>query len=111
MKFRFYKGKLPAVVWDPEKGRPLAEFVDGQFFTNDTKVASILKRKGYIQVDLDATEPPELPPDPIQPPGTPNIPVLAPGVTEASAKVVEKRIEEAVSQTKKTKRLRKARNT
>ena len=96
-RFRFYKGTLPAVVWDPEKGRPMAEFVNGQFYTDDVRVASILKRKGYIQVDLEATEPPPLPPDPIQPPNGPNIPVLGPGITEDSAPVVEERIRRAVS--------------
>jgi hypothetical protein len=58
--FRFYRSNLPTVVWDPEKGKALAEFIGGQFFTEDKRVAGVLQKKGYPMVPLDATEPPDI---------------------------------------------------
>ena len=53
-KYIFVRGANPSVVWDPIKGRPLAEFCDtvtkrvtGVFVTRDKKVADKLKELGY----------------------------------------------------------------
>lgn len=58
--FRFYRSNLPTVVWDPNADRALAEFISGQFFTEDENVALVLRDKGYPQIPLDATEPPDV---------------------------------------------------
>lgn len=57
---RFYRSNLATVVWDPERNRPLAEFVDGQFYTEDARTIAKLRELGYPQVSLDATEPPDI---------------------------------------------------
>lgn len=65
--YRFYKAKLPTVVCNPDgSGTVVAEFVDAQFFTEDREIAKILARKGYPQIPLSASGPPELPPDVFQ---------------------------------------------
>lgn len=57
---RFYRSNLPTVVWDPKAGRPLAEFVGGQFLTKEEDVAEIILSKGYPEVELDAVHPPDI---------------------------------------------------
>lgn len=58
--FRFYRSNLATVVWDPKQGHALAEFVKGQFYTEDKKVAEKLIELGYPQVPLDAETPPQI---------------------------------------------------
>jgi len=58
--YRFYRSNLPTVVWSKELNGPIAEFVNGQFYTEDPAVAKLLKDKGYPQISLDATEPPDI---------------------------------------------------
>lgn len=58
--YRFYKSNLPAVIWNPEKNRPLAEFQKGVFETKKKKVAQKLLELGYPQVSPLATEPPDI---------------------------------------------------
>ena len=43
----FVKGALETVVWDPDKGKPLAVFEDGKFKTSDSEVAERLIALGY----------------------------------------------------------------
>lgn len=58
--YRFYRSNLPTVVWSKELNGPIAEFVNGQFYTKDPKVAQLLKDKGYPRISLEATEPPDI---------------------------------------------------
>ena len=58
--YRFYKSNLPAVVWDPGKGRSLAEFKQGIFETSNKKVAQAISDLGYPQVSPNATQPPSI---------------------------------------------------
>lgn len=64
-KYRFYRGKLATIVWNPEEKKPLAEFVRGQFVTTNKRIADKLTEMGYQQVPLDAEAPPPIPPDPL----------------------------------------------
>lgn len=59
-RFRFYKSKLPAIVWDPNKGKKMADFTKGYFVTDDIKIAQILLDKGYPQIPVDAEAPPNV---------------------------------------------------
>jgi len=59
-EFRFYKSNLAKVVWDPDNNRALADFEGGSFTTDDIRVAKILLDKGYPQIPVDATEPPDV---------------------------------------------------
>jgi hypothetical protein len=83
-KRKFYRATLPTIVWNPKAGRALAEFVNGQFETEDDEVADTLKGMGYPEVKPDATEPPMLIPDPV-PIKQPDVKVMAPNVTEKVA--------------------------
>jgi len=56
--WRFYRSSLSTIVWDPEKDAPLADFTKGHFTTEDPKVAARLKTLGYMEIPLDAEEPP-----------------------------------------------------
>jgi len=59
-RYRFYKSNLPKIVWDPNRDRKLADFDGGSFTTDDIKVAQFLLKKGYPQIPVDATEPPNV---------------------------------------------------
>ena len=59
-EFRFYKSNLAKVVWDPDNDKPLADFEGGTFTTSDKRIAMILFEKGYPQIPVDATEPPNV---------------------------------------------------
>lgn len=80
-KRRFYRATLPTIVWNPDEDKPLAEFVDGQFFTEDDEVAAKLTAMGYPEVSLDATHPPEI----IFPAVPINTPDAKPAKTEEQA--------------------------
>lgn len=56
---RFYRANLPTVVWDKDKNKALVEFVKGEFTTGSGRVANILIEKGYPEVGLDDTDPPD----------------------------------------------------
>lgn len=58
--WRFYRSNLATIVWNPEEGRPLADFSAGHFTTDDEAVADKLREMGYVEIDLDATEPPDV---------------------------------------------------
>jgi len=60
--------KNSAIVWDKAKNRPLAQFVDGVFETDDKAVADALAAAGYIveydgepEADAEAETEPETP--------------------------------------------------
>lgn len=57
-KYRFFRSHLPTVVWDGQNNCVLADFSQGHFTTDDIEVAKTLLDKGYVQIPLDATEPP-----------------------------------------------------
>ena len=80
MKRKFYRGKLPTIVWNPAAGKPLAVFKENQFVTQDAKVAETLLKKGYHEVGLKDVRPPVLPDDPIREFG--NIPIMSGGMSE-----------------------------
>jgi len=56
--WRFYRSNLSTIVWDPASGQPLADFSAGHFTTDNPKTARKLAALGYIEIPLDATEPP-----------------------------------------------------
>lgn len=58
--WRFYRSNLETIVWDPERNKPLAHFVQGEFITNDPRVAEKLLELGYPRVPLEATNPPDV---------------------------------------------------
>ena len=58
--WRFYRSNLSTIVWDATKGKALADFSEGHFTTDNESTAKLLKEKGYIQIPLDATEPPDI---------------------------------------------------
>lgn len=91
--YRFYRSNLATIIWDPPNNKPLAEFVDGQFYTEDAEVAQKLIEAGYPQVDLKATEPPNI----MFEKGRSlaegeNVGVMAKGVTEDVALADEKKV-------------------
>ena len=94
MKRKFYRANLPTVVWNPKKNTSLAEFIGGQFTTEDEEVASILIDMGYPEVSLDASAPPPLPTPPLQSAADPVVPILGPQVTEQV--VLQKQKREAI---------------
>ncbi len=93
MKRRFYRATLPTIVWNPETDKPLAEFVDGQYYTESEEIANKLIAMGYPEVSLDATEPPEIIPAPV-PIETPD---AKPAKTEEQALTLDKQQRAAVS--------------
>lgn len=58
--YRFYKSNLPAIVWSPFEDKPLADFSEGHFTTDDLKVAKFLLDNGYPQIPVDAKKPPNI---------------------------------------------------
>jgi len=80
MKRKFYRGRLATIVWDPAAGKPLATFEDGQFTTEDERVAETLLGMGYHEVGLTDKKPPKLPEEPVKDVG--NIKVLSGGMSE-----------------------------
>lgn len=52
------KPKSGKTVWDPEKGKELLKFINGQFETADIYVAEKAKALGY---EVEEFEPPENP--------------------------------------------------
>ena len=58
--WRFYRSNLSTIVWDPRLGmnKSLADFSKGYFTTEDKAVAKILRKKGYVEIPLNMTEPP-----------------------------------------------------
>ena len=58
--WRFYRSNLSTIVWDPAKDGVMADFRLGHFTTNDPVVAGKLRKLGYVEIPLDATEPPDV---------------------------------------------------
>jgi hypothetical protein len=58
--WRFYRSNLETIVWDPEHDKPLAQFVQGEFITDDPRVAERLLELGYPRVSLEAVNPPDV---------------------------------------------------
>lgn len=61
-QWRFFRSNLATVVWDarPGKNCSMADFSKGYFTTDDEEVAAILQKKGYPQIPLNMTEPPNI---------------------------------------------------
>jgi len=57
-QWRFYRSNLETIVWNPDTNSRLADFSKGHFTTDDPKVAKRLKDLGYVEIPLDAEEPP-----------------------------------------------------
>lgn len=83
-KKRFWRGKLPTTVWDGRYDKPLCDFSEGHFTTDDEYTIGVLKKIGYIEIPLDAVRPPDII-EPIQPAGTPDVKPLPAGLTEKGA--------------------------
>lgn len=60
--WRFFRSNLSTIVWDARPGakQPLADFSKGYHTTEDKAVAKILRSKGYLEIPLNMTEPPEV---------------------------------------------------
>lgn len=58
--WRFYRSNLSTIVWDKDSETALANFSEGHFTTNNKKVAQVLKAKGYPQIGLNDTSPPNI---------------------------------------------------
>jgi len=58
--YRFYRSNLATIVWGKKENKAIAEFVEGQFYTEDPKLAERLIALGYPRISLDATEPPDI---------------------------------------------------
>ena len=83
-KRRFYRAKLPMVVWDPRHDCALCDFVEGHIITDDEYTIKRLLEIGYPEIALDAERPPEIV-EPIQAAGMPDIRPLPAGMTEKGA--------------------------
>lgn len=59
-EWRFYRSNLCTFVWDPDNDTIMANFSKGHFTTKNKKVANVLRGKGYIEIDLNATQPPNI---------------------------------------------------
>lgn len=59
-KRRFYRSNLETIVWDPDEDKPMADFSKGHFTTDDKRVADYLEALGYVEIPLDAQEPPNI---------------------------------------------------
>jgi hypothetical protein len=82
---RFWRGKMPMIVWDGRNNRPLVDFTGvGHITTSDEYTIRKLNEIGYIEIPLEATHPPELY-EAIQPAGTPDVKGLPKGMTEQGA--------------------------
>jgi hypothetical protein len=57
---RYYRSNLETIVWDAENNRVLADFGEGHFTTDDVRTQKILEGFGYVQIPLDAAEPPDI---------------------------------------------------
>lgn len=57
-QWRFYRSNLETIVWNPKTNSPLADFSEGHYTTDDPEVADELRELGYVEIALDATEPP-----------------------------------------------------
>lgn len=84
-KFRFFKSGLPAIVWDNNNDTALVRFKNGEFVTEDEKIAKILMDKGYPQISMKAQDPPDIT---LVPQGRSleegeNIPVLSKDISES----------------------------
>jgi len=89
---RFYRAKLPMVVWDPRNDCPLCDFTKGHIITDDEYTIKRLLEIGYPEIALDAVRPPEIV-EPIQPAGMPDIRPLPAGLTEkGAASIPEKKV-------------------
>ena len=51
--------RLPSVIWNPETNKPLIEFKNGIYETSSSEEIALLKRMGYMSVDLEVFEEPE----------------------------------------------------
>lgn len=83
-KVRFYRAKLPMIVWDPRKNRALCSFDKGHIITEDDYTIERCREIGYPEVAIDAVRPPEIVEE-IQPEKTPDVKMVPPGLTEAGA--------------------------
>ena len=63
-KRRFYQSGLARIVWDAINNRVLAQFVEGQFYTEQKEVAVVLLKLGYKEVGLEDQAPPYISPLP-----------------------------------------------
>lgn len=85
---RFWRGKLPTIVWDKRNNRTLCDLSEGHFTTEDEYTIGVLREIGYIEIPLDAVRPPDII-EPIQPNETVNIRLLPAGLTEKGAARIE----------------------
>ena len=89
--YRFFKSHLPTIVWNPATDSVLADFTPGHFITYDPKVAKILRKNGYPEIAMDATEPPNIivnQPTRVLKKGA-SLPVITPGMSE---KLIQERL-------------------
>jgi len=83
-KVRFYRGKLPTIVWDARNNRALVDLSEGQIVLTDPYAIEVMRKIGYQEISLDATRPPEIE-EPIQPENMPDVRPIPTGLTEQGA--------------------------
>lgn len=88
IKKRFYRGKMPTIVWDAREDKPLCDFSEGHLTTSDPYTIEVLQKSGYIEIPLNATHPPEIV-DPIQSGGMNDVKLQPAGLTEKGAILLE----------------------
>jgi hypothetical protein len=81
---RFWRGKLPTIVWDKRNDRMLCDLSAGHITTRDAYTIDVLQKNGYIQIPLDATRPPDIV-EPIQPAESADIKPLPAGMSGHAA--------------------------
>jgi len=98
-KYKFVRGGNETVVWNPKKDKPLCEFVQGLYSTDDINIAKILRGLGYKErkdypdgapVEGFTPKKTKLPPPKMElSPGGPAVPARRPDLEEADAEAEE----------------------
>ena len=83
-KVRFYRGKLPTIVWDARNNKALVDLSEGQIVVTDPYAIEVMRKIGYQEISMDATHPPEII-EPIQPEKMPDVKPIPAGLTEQGA--------------------------
>ena len=107
--WKFFRSEMATIVWDPDNDKELAIFENGVFVTEDKRVAEILRKKGYIEIPMDADVPPGMVKVMPAPQRTGSIPLmpaaaaaLKPEGSEAMAPELQNKMDGVVSVPKAT---------
>lgn len=99
--WKFFKSEMAGIVWDPKNNMVMAEFKDGVFETEDKNIAVILRNKGYIEIPMDTSAPPEtvnVMPAPVRSGNIPLMPAAAAALKPAAAEAMADQINTQMDQ-------------